>query len=619
MPGFQPLEKLDLPGDIKTLGEERLRMLCSELRQVLISTVAENGGHLASNLGAVELTVALYRVFDLPADQVVWDVGHQSYVHKILSGRLDRFATLRQEGGLSGFPRSQESPYDAFIAGHASTALSVACGIAKAKTLSGDPHHVIAVVGDGAMTGGLAYEALNNAGRSGDRLIMVLNDNAMSISCSVGSLARYLAVKRSSEGYLNLKGHVEGTLKKIPVVGESMRKAVVSSKTAFRQMIYHSNLFEDLGFDYLGPIDGHDLPRMIQMLAHARSLQKPVVVHVNTVKGKGYARAEKEPSRYHGVGRFDYRDGIVPAKEPKTFSSVFGRELVRLAQQDSRICAVTAAMEDGTGLGPFADMFASKGRFFDVGIAEEHAVTFSCGLAAGGMRPVFAVYSTFLQRAFDQILHDGAIEPRHVVLAVDRAGFVGADGETHQGLFDAAFLSEIPGVAVYSPATYAQLIWALDRCLYYTDGVAAIRYPRGGQPVLKTALSGDYTLVQGKGGLLLVSYGREAAQAEQAAGLLAGQGRQADLLILNRIAPFPEEALQAARRYPEIVFLEEGVLRGGIGEHFMAALSAAGYRGRMRIRAVEAPFMPQMEPGSALKACGLDAESVASWIMDPEF
>lgn len=603
------LDRLNLPEGLKTLDEGQLRQVCMELRQRLLRTVSKNGGHLASNLGVVELTVALHTVFDTPLDQIMWDVGHQSYVHKMLTGRLDRFSTIRRSGGLSGFPHTTESGHDPFLAGHASTSLSVACGLAKAKTLSKDPHTVVAVVGDGALTGGMIYEAMNHAGRGNDRLIMILNDNAMSISRSVGSFARYLATKRSSEGYLNLKYKVEDTLLKIPVVGRGMRDAVVQSKTVFRQLLYHSNLFEDFGFDYLGPIDGHDLHDLIQVLTHAKELQKPVVVHVNTVKGKGYALAEKNPDQYHGVGSFDRKSGVVKSTG-KTYSSVFGERLAGYARKDETICAITAAMCAGTGLSAFAEEFEPKDRFFDVGIAEEHAVTFACGLAAGGLLPVFAVYSTFLQRSFDQLVHDGAIEPRHIVLGVDRAGFVGDDGETHQGLFDAAFLSQIPGTAIYSPASYAQLDYALERALYQETGITAVRYPRGNQNGLRMELSGDFTICGNGGDLLFISYGRELFEVEKAVGLLAEQGKQADVLALTKIWPLSEDCVAIARRYPQILFVEEGVLRGGIGEHFLTMLCTRNYRGRMRLLAVENPFLPQMSPAEALERSGLDAAGI---------
>lgn len=617
MSQYKLLGSLKLPEDLKKLNSEQQKMLCRELRQRLIQTVSQNGGHLASNLGIVELTVALHTVFSMPLDQIVWDVGHQCYTHKMLTGRLDSFSTVRKEGGISGFPRCAESTYDSFIGGHASTSISAVCGLAKAKTLMKDPHHAIAVIGDGAFTGGMVYEGLNNAGRSGDRIIIVLNDNNMSISKNVGSLARYLANKRATDGYLYLKDRVEETLDHIPLLGESVSNVLKSSKTLLRQALLHSNMFEDFGFDYLGPVDGHNLPLLVQVLNRAKELNKPVVVHVNTIKGKGYAFAEKNPAQFHGVGSFDSVSGKMKSPS-ENFSSVFGKRLVELASKDSKICAITAAMQSGTGLQPFANEFSSKGRFFDVGIAEEHAVTFACGLAAGGMTPVFAVYSTFLQRGYDQLIHDASIEPRHVVLAVDRAGIVGDDGETHQGLFDAAFLSQLPGTAVYSPATYQDLYYALDRVLYVEKGLAAVRYPRGAQIQIGESLNystGDYFHFGNGGTILIATYGREFAQAEAAANLLLERGIKADLLKLNRIWPIPAECIRLAKRYRSILFAEEGVEHGGIGEHFLAALADKQYRGNMTIHGIQHPFVPQMEYERALEYCRLDAQSLANEII----
>ncbi|MEM1483841.1 1-deoxy-D-xylulose-5-phosphate synthase [Oscillospiraceae bacterium PP1C4] len=618
---YNLLNNIKLPENLKKLNSTQQNNLCSEIRQRLIHTVSQNGGHLASNLGTVELTVALHTVFDLPKDQVVWDVGHQCYTHKMLTGRLDQFSTIRREGGISGFPRPSESECDAFIAGHASTSISAAFGLAKAKTLVGDPHHVIAVVGDGAFSGGMIYEALNNAGRSKDKVIVILNDNDMSISKSVGSLARYLATKRASEGYISLKDMVEGTLRKIPVVGVGMRNVIANSKAVFRQAIYHSNLFEDFGFDYLGPVDGHDVSVLMQVLNRAKELNKPVVVHVNTVKGKGYVFAEKNPSQFHGVSGFDRVSGKVkPSSE--NFSSVFGKRLVELARKDDKICAITAAMESGTGLQEFANEFGAKDRFFDVGIAEEHAVTFACGLAAGGMTPVFAVYSTFLQRGFDQLIHDAAIDRQHIVLAVDRAGIVGDDGETHQGLFDAAFLSMIPNTTVYSPATYGDLHYALEQAIYHTDGVAAVRYPRGAEIALDDKVNyavGDYFHQKNNGQTLVITYGRQFSEVYAAKGLLDEQNKKVDLLKLNKISPIPAACIAIAKRYLTILFVEEGVKSGGIGEHFLRALADEKYRGRMNIKAIDAPFIAQMELPSALKSCGLDAQSIAQTILELYF
>lgn len=612
------LNSLRFPQDLRKLNDSQQKLLCREIRHQLIHTIAQTGGHLASNLGVVELTVALHTVFELPQDQIVWDVGHQCYTHKMLTGRLDRFSSIRQAGGLSGFPRCAEHESDAFVGGHASTSVSAACGLAKAKTLTNDPHHVVAVVGDGAFTGGMIYEALNNAGRSDDRLIVILNDNDMSISKSVGSFARYLADKRASDRYVHLKDRVEDTLVKIPVIGEGVRDSIAGMKTVFRQAMYHSNFFEDFGFDYLGPVDGHNIPTLIRVLRRAQALDKPVVVHINTVKGKGYSFAEQNPSRFHGVSGFDKSSGAVNPSA-KSFSSVFGQQLVSLAREDKKICAITAAMQSGTGLELFAQEFLTQNRFFDVGIAEEHAITFACGLAAGNLLPVFAVYSTFLQRGFDQLIHDAAIEKRHIVLAIDRAGIVGEDGETHQGLFDTAFLSAIPNTVVYSPATYAELAYALEQCLYHTEAIAAVRYPRGGEISMgqyDDYTVGDYFYHSNGGKTLLITYGRQFAETAQAADLLVEQGECPDLLKLHRIFPIPDACISIAKRYREVVFVEEGIRSGGIGEHFLAELAARNYRGRMHMIAIDAPFIAQMSARQALVQCGLDAQSLAKTIAE---
>lgn len=605
------LESLSLPQDLKRLTPAQQELICCEIRQKMLETVSENGGHLASNLGVVELTVALHTVFESPDDAIVWDVGHQCYVHKMLTGRLAQMDTLRTKDGVSGFPRPKESEHDTFIAGHASTSLSVASGIARAKTLSGDPHHTIAIIGDGAFTGGMVYEGLNNAGRGNDNLIVILNDNDMSISKSVGSVAKYLTQIRNSSGYIELKDMVEDTVRKIPVIGEDMRDMIAKSKSTVRQTLYHTNLFEYFGFDYIGPVDGHDLPMLIRMLNRAKQYGKPVLVHVNTVKGKGYTFAESNPARFHGVGKFDCDSGRMP-KSSENFSKVFGKTLHSLALRDDKVCAITAAMQDSTGLDLFAQDFPE--RFFDVGIAEAHAVTFASGLAAGGMKPVFAVYSTFLQRAYDQLIHDASIQPQHVVLGIDRAGLVGGDGETHQGLFDVAMLSGIPGSTIYSPATFELLEWSLSQAVLQHDGVVAVRYPRGGEtlpPASQHPTQGDFCHISRGGDILLVTYGREYGEVYAAADKLAQQGCYSDILLLNKIMPISKECISIAQRYKAVCFIEEGILHGGIGEHFAVQLIDAGYPGAVRVRAIEQPFVPAMDYKEALAFTKLDADSIA--------
>ncbi len=437
------LNTIKSPEDLKGLSSEQLKRLCSEIRSCIIHTVSTNGGHLASNLGVVELTVALHRVFSSEKDRIVWDVGHQSYTHKMLTGRGDRISTIRTKDGLSGFPNREESPYDPFTCGHSSTSISSALGLAKAKELNGDDGYVVAVIGDGALTGGLAYEGLNNAGRLKRNFIVVLNDNKMSISRNVGSMARYLARIRTEPSYFRIKGNVENALDHIPVVGTPMHHVLTKSKSVLKQLLYNSTIFEDMGFYYYGPFDGHDLDKMIEVFTNVKSINHPVLLHVVTQKGRGYSYAEHNPGAFHGVSKFNIKTGK-PLFSGPSFSAVFGDTLCGFAEDRSdRICAVTAAMQSGTGLTDFAKKFPE--RFFDTGIAEEHAVTFCGGLAVGGMLPVFAVYSSFLQRGYDQMIHDVALQHVKVVLAVDRAGVVGEDGQTHQGIFDASYLNTIPG------------------------------------------------------------------------------------------------------------------------------------------------------------------------------
>ncbi len=448
------LDTICSPQDVKELPFEQLDVLCTQIRERLIQTTAKTGGHLASNLGTVELTVALHRVFDCPDDQIVWDVGHQCYTHKLLTGRREQFSTLRQEGGLSGFPKRKESEYDAFIAGHSSTSISVASGLARAKKLQNDQHHVIAVIGDGAFTSGLAFEGANNAARFGDNLIVILNDNKMSISKNVGSFSKYLSKIRARPAYFRTKDRVESICNHLPLIGKPLNQLLVWLKTTMKTVVYGSNWFEDMGFCYLGPIDGHNMETLCDVLQRAKNLHRPVFLHIETQKGKGYSYAEENPGEYHGTSGFDIDTGKSFSSASTNFSNEFGLYLTELAKRDERICAITAAMKYGTGLNHFSRAFGQQGRFFDVGIAEPHAVTFAGGLAANGMLPVFAVYSSFLQRCYDQIIHDLSIEQQHVVIGIDRAGIVGSDGETHQGLFDVAMLSSVPGITLYSPATY---------------------------------------------------------------------------------------------------------------------------------------------------------------------
>lgn len=607
------LDTICSPQDVKELPFEQLDVLCTQIRERLIQTTAKTGGHLASNLGTVELTVALHRVFDCPDDQIVWDVGHQCYTHKLLTGRREQFSTLRQEGGLSGFPKRKESEYDAFIAGHSSTSISVASGLARAKKLQNDQHHVIAVIGDGAFTSGLAFEGANNAARFGDNLIVILNDNKMSISKNVGSFSKYLSKIRARPAYFRTKDRVESICNHLPLIGKPLNQLLVWLKTTMKTVVYGSNWFEDMGFCYLGPIDGHNMETLCDVLQRAKNLHRPVFLHIETQKGKGYSYAEENPGEYHGTSGFDIDTGKSFSSASTNFSNEFGLYLTELAKRDERICAITAAMKYGTGLNHFSRAFGQQGRFFDVGIAEPHAVTFAGGLAANGMLPVFAVYSSFLQRCYDQIIHDLSIEQQHVVIGIDRAGIVGSDGETHQGLFDVAMLSSVPGITLYSPATYEEMRCSLYKSLYEHSGVCCVRYPRGGESKLPAFDPQVPWAIEPKGAkprLLLVTYGKLSAQAVQAAQTLSQQGVPTAVLKLLRLLPFCEEAVEQAMQAEYVLFAEEGIESGGIGQMFGSRLLENGFQGHYRVLAVHDRFVEQATPDRALALCGLDAQSM---------
>ncbi len=581
---------------IKSLSLDQQRQLCAQIRRFLVHTVTETGGHLASNLGVVELTVALHTVFTTPQDKIIFDVGHQAYVHKLITGRAKRMNTLRCENGLSGFPRSDESEHDAFLGGHSGISISAALGIAEGMKLDGDDHSVVAVIGDGAFTGGEAYEGINNAGKTDCNLVVVLNENEMSISKNTGAFALYLAQIRSSQKYYRTKKSVESILEKTPVVGKSIGKAAQRTKKLLREALYNSNLFENLGFKYLGPIDGHDLEELTEALSVAKMMKRPCLVHVYTKKGKGYLPAENNSGEYHG---------IMPKNRPvsteETFSETFGHELCRLAEKDERICAVTAAMKYGTGLQYFSKEFPE--RFFDVGIAEQHAVTFCAGLAAQNKLPVFAVYSSFLQRCYDQLIHDCAIEKRHIVLAVDRAGFVGEDGETHHGVFDVPMLTSVPEVTIYSPSDNNELKLCLDKALYDTDGIAAVRYPRGCRLYDGGGCDyADHRLFSSGKDKLIFTYGRITANA-------LDLREYCDILQAVKIFPIEQEIINICMRYPEIFFFEESEKSSGISEKIVSMLLMNGYSGRIVITAAQG-FMPQAEVSRQLEKTSLDTEGM---------
>ncbi len=613
------LESIKSPADLKKLNLAEQQYLAGEIRQRILSTVSRTGGHLASSLGTVELTLALHSVFDCPQDKIVWDVGHQAYTHKIITGRNARFDTLRQENGLSGFPKQKESPYDAYLGGHSGVSISAALGMAEAMRLHGEEGFAIAVIGDGSFGSGVAYEGMNNAGRSGEKIIIVLNDNDMSISRNVGNVANYLAKMRSSRQYFRFKDNAKSFLGGVPVVGKPIRNALANSKKALRQMMYHSNLFEDFGLRYFGPVDGHDLESLRDVFERAREYARPCVVHVHTTKGMGYRPAMENPSKYHGVSPFDLKSGLPLKPSDPGFSGAFGRSICELAQTRPQIAVITAAMTDGTGLEEFERRYAAAGRFYDVGIAEEHAVSFACGMSTQGTVPVFAVYSTFLQRTCDQLIHDAAIELKHIVLAIDRAGIVGADGETHQGLFDVSMLRMVPGTVIYSPATYRQLEADLAEAVDNGTGICAVRYPKGAQPALTASVLGENTdswFLESQGGdTLLVTYGRLAEELFLARKSLEEQGRAVDVLVLNRIYPIPEAALEQMERYQRIFFYEEGIRSGSIGELCALHLMEQGYQGQFRLFAIENRFIPQCGVEHGYQLFHADHDSIIKTVL----
>lgn len=612
------LDNINSPRDVKKLSLEQLEQLCTEIREELINTLSKNGGHLASNLGVVELTVSIHRVFNSPQDQIVWDVGHQCYTHKLLTGRREKFSTIRKLGGISGFTKQYESEHDPYGAGHSSTSISAAAGLARAKTLNGEDGFVIAIIGDGALSGGLSYEGFNNAGRGHDKLIIILNDNKMSISRNVGAMARHLAILRIKPWYFKVKDIVEDILEHIPVVGSKIRDILARQKSLIKNALYHSTIFEDMGFIYLGPVDGHNIEQTTRLLERAKTLKKPSVIHVMTVKGKGYTFAEDNPSFFHGVSKFDVDTGdpISPLTKD-TYSEIFGKSLCDLAKDDERICAITAAMTDGTGLSQFAANF--KERFFDVGIAEEHAVVFAAGLATNGMIPVFAVYSSFLQRAYDQIIHDAALQKLKVVLAIDRAGLVGEDGETHQGIFDTAFLNTIPKITVYSPSTKEELQKFFNAAVYECEGPSAVRYPRGApedNPEGFCPSFGNYDLYKADGkDILLVTYGRLFFNAARAVHILEKKQIHAAVLKLNRIIPIDESCYEICHSYKRIIFFEEAIKSGGIGEHFASGLIEHGYKGGCKVFAIDNKFVEQGSVNKLLSLLGLSADGMVQTVI----
>lgn len=601
------LDRVNSPSDVKKLNMDELEELCSDVRELLISTVSNTGGHLASNLGVVELSVALHKVFNSPTDQIVFDVGHQCYTHKILTGRKDKFDTLRTEGGISGFTRPNESEHDIFSSGHSSTSISAAVGLARAKQIKGEKGKVIAVIGDGALTGGLAYEALNNCANDNSNLIVILNDNNMSISQNVGSMARNLNTIRTSPHYVTFKSKVQRRLAKLPKIGGQITRMVTLINSKIRTKVLHSTFFEDLGFRYYGPIDGHDLDALIDVLKVAKAHNHSVLIHIDTVKGKGYNPAEKNPTQFHGIGKFDINTGESKSGG-ENFSSKFGDTMCKFANKDNRICCVTAAMAEGTGLTRFSREYPK--RFFDVGIAEQHAVTFSSGLAKNGLVPVFAVYSTFLQRSYDQIVHDVSMQGLKVIFAIDRAGLVGEDGESHQGVFDTAYLNSVIGLTMYAPAYYDELEAMFYEGIYKCKGAVAIRYPRGKEGYRPENYTYEHNSISVFGDFnaknCIVTYGREFSECYQAFEQLD----DTFLVKINKIKPLDIAIIDCVKNARNIYFYEEAIKSGGVGESFAELLKANNINACFKHIAIDDEFVKQATYKSQLCKLKLDCNSI---------
>jgi len=606
------LENIHSPYDVKQLTNAETRRLCDEVRAFMVRSVAETGGHLASNLGVVELTIAIHRVFDTARDRLVFDVGHQCYVHKLLTGRRDSFATMRQFGGLSGFPKPYESEHDAFVAGHASAAVSVALGMARARTLRREDYSVLALVGDASLAGGLAFEGMDDAGGSGEPLIVILNDNGMSISENVGALSGHLSHLRTRPAYYEMKKRYRNALTG-SAAGEKFYLWSHDVKTALKKsLLPGSSLFEDMGFSYLGPVNGHDVEELTDALRWAKEQRCPVLLHVHTQKGKGYLPAEVHPEKFHGVGKFDVFTGKSVGEAKESFSDVFGQTMIELAEEEERVCAITAAMIDGTGLTDYAAAFPK--RLFDVGIAEGHAVSMAAGMAKQGMLPVFAVYSSFLQRGYDMLVHDVSLDNLHVVLGVDRAGLVGADGETHHGCFDVMYLSQIPHMTVLCPASFAELRTMLRRAVFHTEGPVAVRYPRGGEGAY-TACCGeeDFTVLREGGEGTIVTYGVLVNEALAAAELLSERGHHVRVVKLNRIAPLESNAVCAVLggEQPMLV-LEDCMDVGCVGQRIAAILTQGGCAPRKLIlKNLGMHVAPHGTVAQLYEEFELDAASVA--------
>lgn len=607
------LEQVASPDDVKKIPENQLEELCAEIRAFLIESVSHTGGHLSSNLGTIELTVALHRVLHTPQDKILFDVGHQCYTHKILTGRWKQFGTLRTIDGISGFPSPKESEHDAFVAGHGNTAISTAIGMARAKKLKGEPGKVVAIVGDGAFTGGMVYEGMNNIDTL-NNLVVILNDNKMSISKNVGNMARYLTALRTNPRYSKAKEDVEGFLDSVPLVGQPIKRGVQGTKQLLRRYIYNSTMFEEMGFQYVGPLDGHDVLGLASTFSNLQKQTAPLFIHVVTVKGKGFKPAEENPGEFHGVSAFDPEHVLDPDIAPSaSFSTEFGQQLVELGKTHENLCAITAAMKYGTGLQFFYREFPK--RFFDVGMAEQHAVTFAAGLASQGMLPVVGIYSTFLQRSYDQLIHDVKLMELPVILAVDRAGLVPGDGETHQGIHDVPFLSEI-GIPTVCPCNYAELRYWLQKLVEDWSGPRAIRYARGAEPAALAELgcTGQEfdRLLQQKGAqVALVSYGTLTEEVLKAEKILEQKGIACDVYKLTKLYPLPEGFANELAAHSCILFAEDSIRRGGVGSYLAEDLLKIGWQGKYLYRAINRNCLPHGTVPQLRQVLGLTGEQLA--------
>ena len=610
------LDQIKEPNDIKTIDPQDLNLLAEEIREFLIQKISLTGGHLGSNLGAVELTMALHLALDLPEDKIIWDVGHQSYTHKLLTGRREGFETLRKLGGMSGFPKRKESDCDSFDTGHSSTSISAGLGLVKARDLQGEDHTIVSVIGDGSITGGMAYEALNNAAQLETNFIIILNDNNMSISENVGGMSKYLNNIRTADSYLNIKEGIYNKLQGVPAVVEKIRRA----KSSFKQLVIPGMLFENMGITYLGPVDGHDVRGMLRVINEAKRVKGAVMIHVLTQKGKGFAPAERHPARFHGAEPFDVETGI-PSKPRTTanYTDIFSTVMTKLGQRNEKVVAITAAMPDGTGLKRFHNMYPD--RFFDVGIAEQHAVTFAAGLAAGGLIPIVAIYSSFLQRAYDQILHDVCIQNLPVVFCVDRAGLVGSDGETHQGIFDLSYLSSIPGMSIMAPKNK----WELSDMLKFAVELGkpiAIRYPRGeayaGLKEYRASIEyGKGEWIYREKEILLLAVGSMVKTAEEVWAALKEQGYECSLVNARFVKPIDEDLIrEALSEHSLIVTMEENVASGGFGEKVRAYVDSLETTSEVFTVTIPDEYVEHGNVEALKKEIGIDVVSITARIME---